>query len=675
MKSGTIVEYICDKQIVCGVVLDESPKKLRLLTEGNREVSLAEKRLIGVSRESVDISGGRDRSLHQLAEVVSRREALQETIDVFEIWEFLNEDERWFDARTIAEMYFGDNPSEDQISAMGRAFFEDRIYFKFDTNRFYPRTVREADELSKRRKEEEKRERMLEAGGKWLRDVMETGGGSAPPVRDELIETLKSFYIFGKESPYYRLGRDLLDRAGFNSRDLIFDILVKSGVWTPNENLLLIEHDIPEAFSKEGLDETGRVCHDGGTPDYEIGPERVDLTGLSTLTIDGEGTLDYDDALSIEPDGDAFRVWVHVTDVAHFIPPGSVLDQEAMDRASSIYMADKKVPMLPPQISEQLCSLRFGEKKPALSLMMKLDRSGRVLEFDFLKSVICINRQLTYYDANIIYKEDKELASLYMLALEFCRQREITGALQLTLPELHISVDEEERVSINRINRESPSRTTVAEFMIMANWLAGRFLSQKRMPGIYRSQGEPRKRLLGEEGGTLLENWQQRRCIARVVISAEPDRHSGLGLDVYSSWTSPIRKYLDLVTQRQLKRAAGTNSSGYTKNEVSRIIQAVEDPMRRLMSAQRKRARYWLLRYLEQRKGEKIQGLVVEKRHERYMILLPDIMLETSLPTSCGADSMPGDTVFVVIENCSARLDTLSVSLSENRQKNRGHAR
>lgn len=658
------MEYIVEKQIVCGVVFDENPKKLRVLTEGNREVSLSEKRLTSISQECLDISVGRDRLVEQLAKIVSKRKNLKKNVNVFEIWEVLNNEEKWFDAETIAELSFGVHPSEDHVSAVVRAFFDDRLYFKFGANKFTPRTEQQVEQLLTRKKKEAHRECILEAGGKWLRDVMNTGKGVPPPEQDELIDVLKHFYVFGKESPHYNLGKDLLNRAGFNSKSVVFDILVNVGAWDPDENIVLIEHDVPDPFAKEILDEAERVCCDAALQAPEMKSLRTDLTRLPTLTIDGQGTFDFDDALSIEIEEDGYRIWIHVADVAHFIHPGSLLDQEAMCRASSIYMPDKKISMLPPQISEHLCSLRIGEQKPALSLMIRVDQMGTVREFEFVESVIQVDRQLTYHEANMTLEEDEELALLYGLALKFRKQRLASGALQITLPELRISINEERIVSVNHINRESPSRITVSEFMIMANWMAGRFLKDREIPSIYRLQGEPKKRLAGTDEGTLLQSWLQRRLMSRVVMSPDPDRHIGLGLDVYSSWTSPIRKYMDLVVHRQLKGAIGDKSCIYGKDEIRRVIQAVDEAIKRVALVQQKRARYWLLRYLEQIKGEEVEAIVVDKRHDRYIIVLLCAMMETSLPLNCGTELRPGDKVLVKLNSVSPRLDTLAVSLS-----------
>jgi exoribonuclease-2 len=329
-------------------------------------------------------------------------------------------------------------------------------------------------------------------------------------------------------------------------------------------------------------------------------------------------------------------------------------------------MPDKKIPMFPPQISEQLCSLKLGEDRIALSLMVSLDRSGKIRAFEFFESVIRVDRQYTYYEANMILERDEELSLLYVLAKQFREQRLASGALQLILPEIHISINDKRIVTVNRINRESPSRVTVAEFMIMTNWLAGKFLRQKGIPSIYRSQGEPRERLVEGEGGTLFQNWLQRRLISRVVVSTDPDIHTGLGLDAYSSCTSPIRKYLDLVVQRQLKGGIDNSAFTYGKNEIRQLIQLVENPMKGVISVQQRRARYWLLRYLEQIRGQEVEALVVDKGRDRYILLLLDVMIETWLPLSCGLALKPGDTVSVIVDKVSPRLDTLSVSLGSN---------
>jgi len=155
----------------------------------------------------------------------------------------------------------------------------------------------------------------------------------------------------------------------------------------------------------------------------------------------------------------------------------------------------------------------------------------------------------------------------------------------------------------------------------------------------------------------------QRRLLSRVIIGVEPEPHAGLGVDVYVTITSPLRKYFDLAIQRQLKGLLGLGTS-YSEEDLRLIVQAVEQPMSYIAVLQQERTRYWILRYLERRLGQKENALVLEKRRHRYVVLLTKYMIECSLPLNCGADLKPEDTIMVNIERINARSDTIGLSLA-----------
>ena len=198
--------------------------------------------------------------------------------------------------------------------------------------------------------------------------------------------------------------------------------------------------------------------------------------------------------------------------------------------------------------------------------------------------------------------------------------------------------------------------------MILANWLAACFLRDNGRAAIFRSQQPPRQRLVTENGGTLYQKWMQRRFLSRVVLGLEPESHAGLGLDAYLTCTSPLRKYLDLVTQRQLRSLLGLEES-YSDKELEFIAQAVREPLSYIMVLQQERTRYWTLKYLETLDDRKKEALVLERRRRRYVLLLMDYMLEASLPMDFQGDLTPQDIVQVTIDKVDARSDILEVSL------------
>jgi len=661
MELGSIVEYIDRKQIVCAVVLGNKNQKLRMLTEHNREVSHAEKRLAHVSSERLDPGIGRDALIKCLQNTVARRRQLQKQIDLQALWEVLHTEATWIDLQTMAEFSFDGKPSCDHTSAVMRALFEDHLYFKFDSNRFFPNSPERVAQIAAQAAQEARKTHTIEEGSRWINEVLGAQHPSVPPEKEEIIELLKSFYLFGKDSPHYDIGMEIISRSGLDPTDGPFHLLVKLGIWHHDENLNLHRFGISDTFPPEVMEAVKQLDYQETT--LEPDGKRRDLTYLSTITIDGQGTLDFDDAISIEPEGDGFRLWIHITDVSHFLERGSAVDEEALARGSSIYMPDKRISMVPRPLAEDLCSLKEGQNRLSISVTACLDHSARVLKYEVFPSIIRVDRQMTYYDANLMVHQDPELSAIYEVAQKFRRFRLNAGAIQLTLPDMNVWIDSNREISVSQINRESPSRLMVSECMILANWLAGRFFRDQGQSTVFRSQLEPRGRLIDESGGTLYQNWMQRRLLSRVIIGLQPEPHTGLGLDVYVTLTSPLRKYVDLATQRQLRSLLGLEAP-YSDEDLRFIIRAVEQPMSYITVLQRERLRYWILRFLERHVGQKQEALVLEKRRNRYVVLLTKYMIECSLPLNCGADLKPEDTILVKIERVSARSDMIGLSLA-----------
>jgi exoribonuclease-2 len=198
--------------------------------------------------------------------------------------------------------------------------------------------------------------------------------------------------------------------------------------------------------------------------------------------------------------------------------------------------------------------------------------------------------------------------------------------------------------------------------MILANWLMAKFLVENGLPAIFRSQPEPRERLYKGDEGTLFQNWMQRRYLSRFVLDYKSGKHSGLGLDAYVTATSPIRKYFDLITQRQI-RAVLDLERPYTAEEIDELIQMLKIQMSNVARIQYGRHRYWLLKYLEQHIGRKEEAIVLNKRRNNYQILLTEYMIECDLPLSSGPELKPEDLIQITIQNVNARKDLFQVAI------------
>ncbi|MBW1815152.1 MAG: RNB domain-containing ribonuclease, partial [Deltaproteobacteria bacterium] len=564
------------------------------------------------------------------------REALAGSIDVKELWETLNKEQAWIDLSTMTDLCFPDNASSDHESAVMRTIFNNRQYFKFKNNRFFPNTEEQVEITTTREKEMIRRGQIVKEGGDWLKRFLDRDETSPhSPIFDEkteLLQILKSYYLFGKDSKEADLGKAIIKRAGIDDPEVIFKILLKTGVFEENENIDLYRYDIRVLFPDKVVEAASdlSMASGSGALTSTFGTGRTDLTDLSMMTIDGAATLDFDDAISIEDYGDFYKLGVHITDVGHFLKKGEGIDEEAAIRGSSIYMPDQKIPMLPDQLGEGLCSLIKGKQRPAVSIMIKIGRSFEFLDYEVIPSVIKIKNQYTYHDVNLVADTDLEISVLQKFAEKFRQKRIDQGAVHITLPEINVWIDNEGEITVNKINRESPARMLVAEIMIMANWCMARFLMENNIPAIFRSQAIPRSRLFQGTEGTLFENYMQRRHLSRLVLDHQAEPHSGLGLDAYISATSPIRKYMDLINQRQIRGVFGFEEP-YTIQELGNITAILERPMGYVQKIQNDRNRYWVLKFLESRIGKIEEVIVLQKRKNGYQVLIKDYMIECDL--------------------------------------------
>ena len=664
MESGSIVEYIDRQKIMCAVVLEVKNQRLRLLTENNREVNLSHRRLLHKDKTRLDPSLGRDQMVDALKQVVQKRQELIKNIDIKDLWEILNSEQNWIDLTTMTEFCFPDSPSGDHESAVMRALFKDRLYFKFNPDGFLPNSEKQVEQLAAQRKIEERKNQLVEAGGAWLKRMLNSGESpDLDMLTDEIsqsIEILKSYYLWQKESKDYDIARLMIARAGIESTHDIFRVLVKLGIFEEDENIELRRLGVSSDFAEDVLAHAAQIVktHSMGAVDGS----RLDLTHLSLMTIDGQGTLDFDDALSIEEAGDSYRLGIHIVDVGHFIEKNDSVDREALLRGSSIYMPDQKISMLPPVLAEGVCSLKAGKLRPAISIMIQLSPMMEIMQYEITPSLIKVEQQLTYYDVNLNADENQDMRILRDIAEKFRKKRLDDGAIHITVPEISIWVNENRNVSINKVNRESPGRMLVSELMIMANWLMAKYLKDRELPAIFRSQPKPRERLFKNNEGTLFQNWMQRRLLSRFVLSTRAEWHSGLGLDAYVTATSPIRKYSDLVTQRQIRASLGFENA-YTTEQIDEIIKCLELPMSHVGRFQYLRHRYWLLKYLEKQIGQKEEAIVLNRTRRNYQILLTRYMLECDLPISSGIELKPEDLIQVTIQRVSARKDVLQVAI------------
>jgi ribonuclease R len=433
---------------------------------------------------------------------------------------------------------------------------------------------------------------------------------------------------------------EALPSTGFGLRPA--RIVERLGVLGEPRSVSLIcihTHGIPDLFTAEAEREAERAK---ATP---LG-KRTDLRDIPLVTIDGEDARDFDDAVFATPDGEGWKVLVAIADVAHYVTPGSALDREAWTRGNSVYFPDRVVPMLPEALSNGWCSLKPREERGCLFVEMRFDASGTKTGHKFGRGLMRSAARLTYEQAQAHHDagtdpeglEPGHIARLYGAFRALLAARERRGTLDLDLPERRVILDAKGHVTAVIPRPRLDSHRLIEEFMVAANVCAAEELERLGQPCMYRIHAPPsdeKLKALREFLSTLdlkladtgairpshfarlLEQVKERpeaRMVNETVLRSqsqaayEPDNigHFGLALPRYAHFTSPIRRYADLLVHRALIRGLKLGADGITDEEAARFpdtgehITATE---RRAAQAERDAVDRYLAAYLAERVG------------------------------------------------------------------------
>jgi exoribonuclease-2 len=553
------------------------------------------------------------------------------------------------------------------VSALVRALFENKLYFKMKEGQFLPNSGERVEQIQRQQEEAARREEVLSQGSIWLKERLQNRVREDPPWKEEILKLLTDLALFGDDAANVRDARELLFRIGHSRGFGAREILVKLGIWERDENLDLLRLDIPNEFQEGALLEAEDV-EGRGVP--SVGHE--DLRHLHTFTIDGPDTLDFDDALSLDLEGEMLLLGIHIADVAAKIAPGSLLDQEASLRASSLYLPRRQIPMFPPGLAHGSMSLKEGCHRFAISLLCRFDKTGNLMTHRFVLSQVQVQKRLTYDEVNDTYLGKKTMGHLYALTKTLRKMRMEAGAYRLSLPEVVIQVDEKGLVALEKIDQNTPSRSMVAELMILYNRMAAQFCRDQGIPVLYRGQEKPSERLDVDERGHLYYVFKQRRQLKPLMVDTEPRPHAVLGVDVYTHMTSPIRRYLDLVMQRQIRNYLLSQPVTYSKEGLDQIRMSVEPALRNLGLVRRNRMRFWLQKYLSQNRDRIFTAVVLYRIRHRYRIVLSEIFLIGEVRVENGVNLREGDEILVRIQRSDPWHDELKLEYVGPKNGGRG---
>ncbi|WP_132952194.1 ribonuclease R [Rhodovulum bhavnagarense] len=413
------------------------------------------------------------------------------------------------------------------------------------------------------------------------------------------------------------------------------------------------QHGIPDAFPDAVIAEADRAKPAG------LG-EREDLRHLPLVTIDPADARDRDDAVLAIHDDDpknkgGFVLWVAIADVAHYVTPGSALDREARKRGNSTYFPDRVVPMLPDRLSGDLCSLHEDVPRACVAVRMQIDAQGTKLSHRFTRALMRSAASFTYQEvqqaedgapnAHTAPLLDEVIHPLFAAYRALTRARELRQPLDLDLPERRIVLSDEGKVESVKFRDRLDAHRLIEEFMVLANVAAAEELTRLRRPLLFRAHEEPSpekldalREVAAASGFTLakgqvlktrhlndlldqamgtefseLINLSTLRSMTQAYYTPEHIGHFGLALHHYAHFTSPIRRYADLVVHRALITAHGWGKDGLSPHEIDELEATathISETERRSMAAERDTTDRYLAAYLSERVGSEFEGRI-----------------------------------------------------------------
>ncbi len=470
-------------------------------------------------------------------------------------------------------------------------------------------------------------------------------GDTSRPLPDDLHRALQGAHCAMESAP-------------------IRHLLVDLGLWE-RHHLPSLENTTWQAGFSEELEAEARRLVALAATELPGDGRRRDLTGLHTVTIDDADTRDIDDGLSLEhgPDGTP-RLWIHIADPGRLVAADSPLDTEARRRASSLYLARGPLPMFPEVLSTGPMSLRMGQRCPALSLWVELADDGAVAAHGLESSWVRPAYRLSYADADELIElappQERYLEEIHALMERRRRWRLARGALDLDQPEGRIRCDE---VGAQlEITEPSPSRTLVAEAMILAGAVIARHGQEQGLALPYRSQLTaelpPEAELASLPAGPV-RHAAIKRCLSRGHLGTTPAPHFSLGLPCYVQATSPIRRYNDLLVQRQLL-AHQQGQPVLEEAELGALLAELEGAIRQGLQIAREDQRHWQQVWFEAQEQHQWPGLFLRwlRPQDRLgLVHLPDLAMD--LAAECHGDPGPGDALLVRLQQVDSLRDLL----------------
>jgi len=629
-KANELILFRKRKEPSFGIFSDALGDKANIFSEEGKDISIDVEKIAYNSGMMIEGNFTQPEKKLKLREVRRNLEEGKEKIDLKTLWECIGGQEDEITFNDLVELYFGDsNILDEQTLQLFWAIDKSDSYFKRGVTGYYAREASEVEELiAKKEAEAAKKEYRLQALV-WAKQLISGNGENLNESFDpqEYIDLIKSYVIHVDKFSRAAEVKSFLSEIGIKDIEGAIEFLVKTGAWKEDEDPLIKRFSISNDFPKKAIQEVDEILEQ---PFSDEGLE--DLTGLEVFSVDDENTQDIDDAISIEETEEGTTLGIHIANVAAYVPKWSSMDDEAARRGETIYLPENHIHMFPSELIKQRLSLVAGTEKKALSLLANLDANLNIKSYRFINSKILVRENISYLKASEYFETDPIGNKFKQIAENMREKRLQAGALIIQLPQLKFSFDENLDVTIEKNYMNTTAHRVISEFMILMNTMAGKFLKDNRVPGIFRSQPEA----ISDDARSHDENdplyaLHVVKYLRAPRVGLDPAPHLSLGIDVYAQATSPIRRYVDLIIQRQIVSELENDDPCYTEDELENLYPRIEIGIRDKKMVERNRERYWVYKHLEKLQGQEIHGIINTINDTRASVYLPDYLFEVPI--------------------------------------------
>jgi len=529
---------------------------------------------------------------------------LAETIDVESIWEILESQNKSFTLNDITDLYFSKPSDSICNTAMAILLDRDKYYFKFYDYKYLPNKHSEVEKIKDLHQKSLETEKSITCLLKTMfQNILPEKLTSSQKT---FLTHLKQYAIHGEDyknkhiiKPFF-----LKLKSDKSIQHTVFDLLVATNIFNEHEPVEL------QKIGGTNSPDSSWVSEIDSRISTLLNSNRLNVAKTDIITIDDQDTKERDDAFSVKKDDKKFEFGIHIADSTTLINPDSLLDKSARYNGSSIYLPEKTIPMLPSKFITEFGSLDPSKSRPALSLLIKTDLNYKIECWRIVPSVISTAKSMTYEEASFALKHT-ENSDYQMMShlLNFSKKqmclRKQNGAVDLQTQEMNTKVTSESEIEITVLNSRTDSRVMVSELMILFNSLAAKFFVENDIPAIYRHQPSPNLYddsdfdLQHASKNEISKNYHLVRNLPKTKLTGEPLPHYSLGLQSYLQITSPLRRYSDMLLQRQIVHFICYGKFLYSQENLETLAFGTYSRIKDIRYVERERQRYWLIKYLE----------------------------------------------------------------------------